>query len=191
MALSQLIRAWSTSLKRAIALQATSSGALHVADSVWQVPRISVTPEVATVAQSFQEFGDGTHDVFYLRYTVNAPDDVAAGSRLFNGYPEVGAIPPDSAVRLSSSAPITRIDVVAFGDDNDGTPAAGEQIEHDTENDDEADVRTAMITFEFNSADDVRWVILTSTPSYSSGTDGLNAANANLVGLLIEGFSDA
>lgn len=153
----------------------------------------AVTPEVSGSPKAFQQFvDDGTPaiELLGLRYTVNAQDDVAAGSRLLNGYPDVGFLGPNAQVVITADVAITSVHVVAVGNDTAGTPGAGTPIGvvgglgTDAT---EAQTRTSMVTFTFDSADNVRTVILTTTPSYTAAA--VNATADNYLGLHVEGRS--
>ena len=151
-------------------------------------PLLAVTPQVSGASQSMQAFGDGTNDVFYLRVTATAVDGVDGGDRLKNGYPETMLLSPGNTYLLRSSAAITRVFVVAFGDTESGTPSAGEIA---TESSTAATIRSLMQTFTFDTGDDVRTLMITLSDRYSATTAGAPASTGNYVRALIEGRSHA
>ena len=160
-----------------------------------QIPRLAVTPEVGGSPQAFQQFvDDGTPaiELLGLRYTVNAGDDVVAGSRLLNGYPDCGFLGLDAQTVIVADAAITSVHVVAVGNDTAGTPGTGTPIGvvgglgTDAT---EAQTRTSMVEFNFDSADNVRTVILTTTAAYTAAA--INATADNYFGLTVEGRSHA
>ena len=140
-----------------------------------------------------QEFGDGTNDVFFLRVTANPPlgSDVTAGIRLSNGYPEVMSLNPGETLTLRSDVAITSVYVVAVGDTESLSLAAGEIVERDTGTSTAANYQTAAVKFEFDADDDVRLVTITATERYSAGTAGAPVATANFVEATVLGASYA
>ena len=148
----------------------------------------SVTPEVGGSPQAKQAFGDGTNDVFYIRVTVNAGDDIVAGSRLSNGYPDSTIINPGSQLLIEAADAITRLDLLAIGDVQSGTPSAGEIA---TEASTEVNIRSLMQTFTFDVADDVSEAVTTLRERYSAATAGAPAATANYVMAIVEGRGNA
>lgn len=151
-------------------------------DDEWiNTPRLSVTPTVSAAAQSGQTFGgDGSISIRYLRYTVNAGDAVIAGGRLVSGNPDTYMLSADSNVLLRASVPLTRIDVLAIGSATAGTPAAGTCCAEGVA---ESTARTSMVTFEFDSGDNVLVATLATSPTWS--------ATATFMRLHIEGRAHA
>lgn len=158
-------------------LRCTADGGLHI-QNVTVIPRLAVTPEVSGSPQAKQEFGDGTVELRYLRATLNAGDDIVAGSRLLNGYPDTSMLTADNEYVFQSDTAITRLDIVAIGDAVSGTLAAGECVD---EAGTESEIRTAMVTFTFDSADDVRTVIVTVSQHYSAAAAVATATNFVMV----------
>jgi hypothetical protein len=153
-----------------------------------EIPRPTVTGEVGGIPAGIAQFGDGTNDVFYLRVTVNAGDDIAAASRLALGYPDVLIVNPGDALVIASDVAITRLDVVAIGDTTSGTLSAREIV---TRAETQANFTLARNTWIFDSVDDVREVALMATERYSAGTAGAPIATANYVELTVVGRSYA
>lgn len=137
-------------------------------------PRLSVTPEVGGTPQAKQQFGDGTVELRYLRGTINAGDDVVAGARLLNGYPDTFMMLADNVYQFQSDVAITRLDMVAIGDALSGSATAGHPVD---EAGTEAETIARMVTHTFDSADDVRLVIITLSQHYSAAAAVATATN--------------
>ena len=150
------------------------------------LPRLAVTPDVGGSPQAKQEFGDGSNELRYLRATVNAGDDIVAGARLLNGYPDATMLLADGQYVFMSDSAITRVDIVAIGDALSGSLAAGELLD---EAGTESEASTAMVTFTFGAADNVRTVIVTVSQIYNAANS--SATQANWVMAHVEGRSHA
>lgn len=159
-------------------------------NSDWSVMLPAVTPEVGGSPQAKQQFGDSTHDVFYLKATLNAGDDIIAGARLSNSYPDVTLLNPGTQIILRSPTAIERVDLLAVGDTESSSPSAGEIA---TEASTEVNIRSLMQTFTFDAADDVRLVTLTASERYSlnATSTGAPAPTQNGVMVIVEGRSYA
>lgn len=155
-----------------------------------EIPRLAVVGEIGGTPTGIAQFGDGTNDVFHFRVTVNAGDDIAAASRLANGYPDTLTLNPGDSLVLASDAAITRLDVVAIGDTTSSTLSAGEIV---TRAETQANFTLALRTWVFDSADDVREVALMATERYSANatSTGAPAATQNYVDLNVVGRSYA
>jgi hypothetical protein len=160
--------------------QQWTNGAQHTVGAT-STPRESVTPTVGGVAQGFQAFGDASGDIRYLRITVNAGDDIVAGSRLANGYPEIFILNPGASLSLYTNSAIVRCDIVAIGDGETSTPVAGELVVEAVATSTEADYRSAMVTFEFDSADNVRTLSISASQAYSAAAAPATTANLSSV----------
>ncbi len=144
--------------------------------AVTGVARTYVTPEVSSSPEATTLYGDATSgDPEYFRITVNAGDDIVAGSRLKNAYPDIAMLNPGDEKVIFSSAPITRVDVVLVGDHEDTADFSV------TEASTEANFRAAMRTYEFASTDGVRQVVITAS----------EILDAKQVRLQINGAGDA
>lgn len=129
-------------------------------------PRLPISPTVNSVAQSTQEFGgDASSTLRYLRFALNHVDQVTASEAIVDAGPGTFMLWPDQiAMPVRSSTPITRLDVAAIADATSSSPSTGECI---AEGASYSDCRSVMQTFEFDSADDVRLLLLTVTPSWT------------------------
>lgn len=142
-----------------------------------------ITPTVASSAQSLQQFGgDGTLLLRYLRATVNADDDVIAGERLANGFPDCFLLWPESTFEIRADEPITVVDIVAFGSAQSSSPSPGEvALDGSTT---AAVIRGSLKRkFEFSSADNVRHVMISISPKFTP------ASGPETVQVLVEGRS--
>lgn len=148
--------------------------------------RYAVTPEVGGVVTGKKVFGDGAGDVHYFRFTVNAGDDITAAARLLAGGADTFMLSLDDYRVIKADTPITRIDMVAIGSATSGSPAAGTLID---EADSEADTAAAMVSYEFDSADDVRAVTIQSSLSY--GANSAPETSANYATVAVVGVSHA
>lgn len=152
------------------------------------IPRPLVTPNVGGSPKGLQQFGDGTNDVFYLRVLLNAGDDVVASEALQDGWPDVILLLPGEALQLVSDVAITRVDIVAIGDTTSGSLSSGELV---TRAETAANFLLALVSFAFDSTDDVHQVHLKATPPYSAGTAGAPAVTADYVDVSVAGVSYA
>lgn len=160
----------------------------------YDIPRVSVVPQVGGSDRQAFEFGDGAVEMSYLRYVVNADNDTDAGTKLLSGGLDVGMLRFNSERALSFRAPITRLDVVAASVDEPGTPGTGVPMALNpakaraTESS-EANVRTSMVTFTFDASDAVRSLLLTLSDLYADAASP--SATAQWAMLHVEAFSHA
>lgn len=143
------------------------SAASYRVDSLG-TPRSPVTPLVGGAAQAFQRFGDGSATIYYLRFTVNAADDVEAQERLANAYPDVSVIYPGEHRPIGSDKSITRLDVVAVGSAESATLSSGEVVVEATATSTPADYGTAMVTWTFDAEDKVKSLQLNASDRQSN-----------------------
>lgn len=145
-------------------------------------PRSIVTPTISGALQANKQYGDGTNELRYLRATLNAADDAIAGFRLLNGFPNTLMMLADRVYTFESNEAITRLDVACIGDAV-GSAANGNPVD---EAGTEAEMIANMVTYVFDSADDVRRVVITLSQFYSAAAAVATATNfvmAQVVGV--------
>jgi len=150
-----------------------------------------ITPEIASSPKSAQIFGDGTNDIFYLRTTVNPGSDVLAGQRLYEGHDYVDQLMPGQDYEIYADSAITSVYILAIGDVS-GTVASADQVVEKNDSshtpDTQAEHQTAMVRFDFDSADNVRKVSISVSDRWSAGTAGAPIATANHVTVQVKGY---
>lgn len=156
-------------------------------DASGQAPRLAIVPTVSAAPQASAQFGDGTGDVRYLRFKVNAGDAVFARDHLKAGFPDVGMMIPGKVYEIEADAAIERLDIVAIGDAETGSLSTPGQLVVDAAGSTAIEYGTAMVSFEFASADDVRRVLVTLSDRYSA--TAAPATSANYVRAHVEGRS--
>jgi len=134
----------------------TSSG-LGVTTLSYEVNRASVVPTISSTPTAVFSFDAGSgQTVSYLLVTVNAPDDIVAGTRLKTSFVDTKIVGPDTVLTITSADPITRLDIVAIASaDNDsgGTTTTASTV---------AEYRDSMQTFEFGSSSVVKTATITA-----------------------------
>ena len=173
---------WETDTRRVLTWNGSAWVDATVLRDLHKVPTATVAPDVSGSPKALQQFGDSTNDVFYLRLAVNAGDDVTAGTRLKNGYPDTQMLLPGTQAVLTSPTPITRIDVLAIGDTESGTPAAGEIA---TEASTEANIRLLMQKFTFDAADKVLVALVSASDRYSLNATSTGAPAPTQNGVMV------
>ena len=126
-------------------------------------PRSAVTPQVSAANKSFHRFGDASATIYYFRITVNSGDNIAAATRLSNMQNGVFMLRPGESLLINTDSAVTRLDVVAVGSAESATLSSGEVVVEDTATSTVADYQTAMMTFNFESSDNVRGVTLSAS----------------------------
>lgn len=158
-----------------IAVKGTAEGGPRVSLSdVVPIYRTAVDPEISGVVTPEIEIdgvGTGTLSPHLIRITVNPSDDdaVEAAARLKAGYPEVAWCMPGETISIRSSVPITSVYLI--GVDFDTTAPANYTgnayiISRDDATD--ADWQANQAAFTFDSADNVREVIISMTEVFNT-----------------------
>lgn len=141
--------------------QTGSDGAALVSDGVWQRPARLVSPTVAMVEQSEVSLGATPTNVRFMRVTVNAIDDIEAGSIIHRATDDVFRVLPNKIAGGSADIPITRVSalVMVTGSTGSGSANIG---------DSEIVMQTNVVSFAFAESDNVRrfklGLLTTATP---------------------------
>lgn len=156
-----------------------TDGAAHVTDAN---PLVMATPTInGATAGVIQVDGVGTASFVpnYVLVTVNPGDDVTAAARLKAGYPECKLLSPGDALEISALSAITAVYMVAI----DATAAAPANYTGNAYVMAKADTSAAnwlaqMCRLDFSSTDDVRKVVISTSPVYAT----------NYMSIGVEGF---
>ena len=138
-----------------------SGGAVHTDSGV--IPSTQKTPDVGgTPTPEVLLDASATNEVIFARFTVNATADATAITRLTTGQGDVGRVFTGDSVLIKSDTAITTLHVVGLGD------ATGTNVMIYS-NATESVTNTAHNKFTFESTDNVKNVVISITPSFTSG----------------------
>lgn len=144
------------------------SGALEVIQTDYVADyRTAVDPEISgVVTPEISVDAAGSGFVYFVRATVNPGDDVTGATALLNGYPQVVTVSPEETISIRSSVAITDVYLVGV---ISGTTYTSTAYGIGIAETDEADALAEQAHFTFDEADNVREVLITVSPTFTSG----------------------
>lgn len=143
-------------------------GAIPVAQSD-AVPtyRTAVDPEISgVVTPEISVDAAGSGFAYFVRATVNPGDDVTGATRLLNGYPGIDWCLPGETISIRSSVAITDVYLVGV---ISGTTYTSTAYGIGLTETDLADALAEQAHFTFDEVDNVREVVITVSPTFTSG----------------------